>query len=1084
MEQANNTFNKGLQMDSSPLVQGNDSLSNALNATIITQNGNEIVLQNDMGNAKINRAFLPPGYEPVGVKEYGGIIYIASYNPMTGKCQIGSFPSPQRYFTENEDTTNNNIDLIFDTYTKENFKWLKEDFKLFKVTNDNLYAGDEFAVIINDTSLKQTLDLTKDENVSLYNIQLGVLNQYNEFMNINEASLMILDDEVDPLQTENDNEVDQTRLVDKIMRTYLYKSSSPLYVKTSVNHTQKINYNFQILPLFLNEESENKSFTLIISGELWYNNYPITLTSETFQGIKLFVPAMSTQSFDNNCYTQVSIIDDEYTNPENINSTRQKVARSKIIQTEEFCNEAELIGKAQMNNTYLNPDKYQFHYFWQFIQPNSVVCTSPKYQQDEGLYKVNFKLEYKNLINSSISNNLDYYITVPLLPDNGTILLDDENLKEGPIFPLYDRSGTIKNYLSDVYLENLSSKGSLNLNNLLYYFINIVSWTYHHSESKITVGLVKYIPPEGGPDHMELTFKFTLYDSDQSKSCTVNINMNNDENNDDENNNDENNNEQNINIKTILEDDEDDTEDINGTVELELHRIYLVQVLLTAKDSNDEIFEGIENVNIADEFVITTNWNKFNEINTHEFAETIEINTEDIYDIQFSSTIKVTNVDYGSDYEQYGFNENDTFKRTIYYTASITPTITKKQDIDIYPEEIKNIISINSDYEMTINSMIEQNNNNTTSQSLAAGTWFCPDEYRVTSDGVDNNLGREVLCDNNFGVFLDGTLPTPGEFNVYYSDKSSDDYVKAGKNLSFVELYNKYKDKYNSSITNLSQQLFKTFNLTNFRRSSNRNYYLFQTSSNDLETINEGMLNFNIYYFDNNGELLLIPTFTDIQDPSYVLKYIGLTQSRYYVFKKSNKQITLYKSTYKNTLENVNPEYQKKELVISDNDIKLNKCTIKIKGINKSPEYNFNITIPAQMDSYASLPEGLGIIKEQQEGLYTIYVPGKIGLDITKLYTDLGMEGYNKYYTVEHGTDGNEVILKIKEDYIKGPTSSANTLSNYIVYQSLYNHAELNNFAYLDNSNVRFKSPQLGFRWIYTDMNQILPDISGWGHNS
>jgi len=30
------------------------------------------------------------------MKEYGGIIYIAAYNPITNKSQIGSFPSPER----------------------------------------------------------------------------------------------------------------------------------------------------------------------------------------------------------------------------------------------------------------------------------------------------------------------------------------------------------------------------------------------------------------------------------------------------------------------------------------------------------------------------------------------------------------------------------------------------------------------------------------------------------------------------------------------------------------------------------------------------------------------------------------------------------------------------------------------------------------------------------------------------------------------------------------------------------------------------------------------------------------------------
>ena len=96
MEQASNTFNKGLQLDTHPMVQGNDSLTDCLNGTLVTMNGNEVILQNDMGNRRVDNAFLPAGYQPVGIKEFGGIIYVAAYNPITNRSQIGSFPSPER----------------------------------------------------------------------------------------------------------------------------------------------------------------------------------------------------------------------------------------------------------------------------------------------------------------------------------------------------------------------------------------------------------------------------------------------------------------------------------------------------------------------------------------------------------------------------------------------------------------------------------------------------------------------------------------------------------------------------------------------------------------------------------------------------------------------------------------------------------------------------------------------------------------------------------------------------------------------------------------------------------------------------
>ena len=90
-----NTFNDGMVKDLHPLTTPNNVLTDALNATFITYNGNENILQNDMGNVEIKHALLQAGYVPVGMKEHGGIVYVAAYNPETGKGQVGSFPSPQ-----------------------------------------------------------------------------------------------------------------------------------------------------------------------------------------------------------------------------------------------------------------------------------------------------------------------------------------------------------------------------------------------------------------------------------------------------------------------------------------------------------------------------------------------------------------------------------------------------------------------------------------------------------------------------------------------------------------------------------------------------------------------------------------------------------------------------------------------------------------------------------------------------------------------------------------------------------------------------------------------------------------------------
>lgn len=124
-KQTTNTFGKGMILDLHPLTVPNDVLTDALNATTVTMNGNEGILQNDMGNGRVESAFLPPGYVPVGIKEYEGIIYVASYNPITNKSQIGSFPSPERNIDQSEEGQLENPLSLLDTYYKRNYKFNK-----------------------------------------------------------------------------------------------------------------------------------------------------------------------------------------------------------------------------------------------------------------------------------------------------------------------------------------------------------------------------------------------------------------------------------------------------------------------------------------------------------------------------------------------------------------------------------------------------------------------------------------------------------------------------------------------------------------------------------------------------------------------------------------------------------------------------------------------------------------------------------------------------------------------------------------------------------------------------------------------
>lgn len=75
------------------------------------------MLQNDMGNTTITDSItgeaicLSPGFIPVGMKEHGGILYIASYNPATKESELGSIPGPIYNYKpiENSEVTVNQV---------------------------------------------------------------------------------------------------------------------------------------------------------------------------------------------------------------------------------------------------------------------------------------------------------------------------------------------------------------------------------------------------------------------------------------------------------------------------------------------------------------------------------------------------------------------------------------------------------------------------------------------------------------------------------------------------------------------------------------------------------------------------------------------------------------------------------------------------------------------------------------------------------------------------------------------------------------------------------------------------------------
>lgn len=164
---AKNTFSAGLIQDLAPDNTQATCMTNALNATLKTNNGNELSLQNDMGNSKVEHAQLPKGYVPVGTCEFGGIIYIAAYNPLENKSQLGCFPSPERLLSNQDQglEIQSSLNLFKDNDIITRTKCITP------LTNVKLHPGDEYQVKYDSL----------EENPLILNT-LGVLDSNNKFI--------------------------------------------------------------------------------------------------------------------------------------------------------------------------------------------------------------------------------------------------------------------------------------------------------------------------------------------------------------------------------------------------------------------------------------------------------------------------------------------------------------------------------------------------------------------------------------------------------------------------------------------------------------------------------------------------------------------------------------------------------------------------------------------------------------------------------------------------------------------------------------------------------------------------------------
>lgn len=185
---AKNSFQEGLIMDFAPDNTQANCLTSALNATLLTFNGNEMSLQNDMGNGRVETAYLPEGYVPVGTCEFGDIIYIVSYNPLIDKAQIGCFPSPERNISS-EELHNPDVTLAASDFQKlddngEPTGELKtSSIKKILFQND-LHPGDKYIVYAKDIDQTEVIETLSDNGNTDH-----VIGEFPKFVKIRIVSI-------------------------------------------------------------------------------------------------------------------------------------------------------------------------------------------------------------------------------------------------------------------------------------------------------------------------------------------------------------------------------------------------------------------------------------------------------------------------------------------------------------------------------------------------------------------------------------------------------------------------------------------------------------------------------------------------------------------------------------------------------------------------------------------------------------------------------------------------------------------------------------------------------------------------------
>ena len=293
---AKNTFGDGLLMDFAPDNPQATCLTHALNATLLTMNGNELSLQNDMGNGRVETAYLPEGYVPVGTCAFGDIIYIVSYNPITNKSQIGCFPSPERNISSKELSgikTKFNLEE-FTKSTEFGFRETISNSVKKVIYNNSLNPGDKFIVHSGDIhdNISRISDYGNKSHIvgafpKQFKINVVAIEDSGKINYLNSDLKWYDDFYINQESTSNSNkpDIDSYRnLLSSGYSVFQSKVSGKLAILIELERIQTFNSTYEVLKS--EETAESKETTQTASDS---TNQETTNTTVNYQPYDIYI---------------------------------------------------------------------------------------------------------------------------------------------------------------------------------------------------------------------------------------------------------------------------------------------------------------------------------------------------------------------------------------------------------------------------------------------------------------------------------------------------------------------------------------------------------------------------------------------------------------------------------------------------------------------------------------------------------------------------------------------------------------------------------------------------------------------------